>query len=446
MFQHAEPKRANHEMTKEELKQNVKRLRRLKENTLDRDQRNQYRTWIDEYDQELEDRDDMLLSSSDEEDNQYDDEGSDISKWSIPRKNYEIQELREQLKALKSKIITHTTEPKYRSHNHHIQNQIQQIRQKIKEIMFSTDEDEDEDEDKHEINTLNRNDAMILLCTSNDIIREQYNDRHPTQTPTSQTPMFPNAFDSLRARETVAGGVKPLSIVDMRTEMFLDLAGQGKDTGRDQNRQNIFHYMAAKPILDFTHEDIKAYFNQKQDWLSQYDNKGQTPLDLLLHVNKKPSYNIFVLFKEGPRFLTLFKEAIRSNEISRTMSMSCRLEHWLEFNDEETKQRNIDVFIQNNTYDKVMIAFFIDQCAKMNPMFKLDNRELDNIKPLVEIIMLQQFETSEYKYIANLLFIVYKATRRRIEYQDRLKDFKVYYDKMQHAPYNIERSTTFSIL
>ena len=68
MFQHAEPKRANHEMTNEELEQNVKRLRRLNESTLDRNQRNQYRTWIDEYDQELEDRDDMLLSSSDEED------------------------------------------------------------------------------------------------------------------------------------------------------------------------------------------------------------------------------------------------------------------------------------------------------------------------------------------------------------------------------------------
>ena len=131
-----------------------------------------------------------------------------------------------------------------------------------------------------------------------------------------------------------------------------------KDTGRDQNRQNIFHYMAAKPILDFTHEDIKAYFDQKQEWLSQYDNKGQTPLDLLLHVNKKPPYNMLVLFEKGPRFQTLFKQAIRSNKISRTMSMSCRLEHWLEFNDEETKQRNIDVFIQNNTYDNVMIAFF----------------------------------------------------------------------------------------
>ena len=435
MFQHAEPKRANHEMTKEELKKNVKRLRRsLNESTLDQDQRNQYRTWIDEYDQELEDRDDMLLSS-DEEDNQYDDEGSDISKWSIPRKNYEIQELRKQLKALKSKIITNITEPKYRSHNHHIQNQIQHIRQKIKEIMFSTDEDEDEDEDN--INILNRNDAMILLCTSNDNIREQYNDRQPRQ-PT-KTPTSPNAFDSLQARETVAGGVKPLSIVDMRTEMFLDLAGQGKDTGRDQNRQNIFHYMAAKPILDFTHEDIKAYFNQKQDWLSQYDNKGQTPLDLLLHINKKPPYNMLVLFKKGPRFLTLFNQAIRSNKISRNMSMSCRLEHWLEFNDKETKQRN--VFIQNNTYDEVMIAFFIDQCAKMNPMFKLDIRALDNIKPLVEIIMLQQFETSEYKYIANLLFIVYKATRRRTEYQNHLQGFKAYYDKMQHAPYNNERLT-----
>ena len=444
MFQHAEPKRANHEMTNEELEQNVKRLRRsLNESTLDRNQRKQYRTWIDEYDQELEDRDDMLLSSSDEEDNQYDDEGSDISKWSIPRKNHEIQELRKRLKALKSKIITNITEPKYRSYNHHIQNQIQHIRLKIKEIIFSRDDDEDDDE--HEINTLNRNHAMILLCTSNDIIRKQYNDRQPTKTPT-----FPNAFDSLRARETVAGGVKPLSIVDMRTEMFLDLAGQGKDTGRDQNRQNIFHYMAAKPILDFTHEDIKAYFDQKQDWLSQYDNKGQTPLDLLLHVNKKPPYNMLVLFEKGPRFQTLFKQAIRSNKISRTMSMSCRLEHWLEFNDEETKQRNIDVFIQNNTYDKVMIAFFIDQCAKMNPMFKLDNGALDNIKPLIEIIMLQQFETSEYKYIANLLFIVYKATRRRIEYQDHLQNFKAYYDKMQHAPYNIERLTnqafSFSIL
>ena len=444
MFQHAEPKRANHEMTNEELEQNVKRLRRLNESTLDRNQRNQYRTWIDEYDQELEDRDDMLLSSSDEEDNQYDDEGSDISKWSIPRKNHEIQELRKQLKALKSKIITHTTEPKYRSHNHHIQNQIQHIRQKIKEIMFSRDDD-DEDEDEHEINTLNRNDAMILLCMSNEDLQEQYNDRQPIKTPT-----FPNAFDSLPARETVAGGVKPLSIVDMRTEMFLDLAGQGKDTGRDQNRQNIFHYMAAKPILDFTHKDIKAYFDQKRDWLSQYDNKGQTPLDLLLHVNKKPPYNMLVLFEKGPRFHTLFKQAIRSNVISRTMTMSCRLEHWLAFNDEETKQRNIDVFIQKNTYDKVMIAFFIDQCTKMNPMFKLDDKDLDNIKPLVEIIMLQQFETSEYKYIANLLFIVYKATRRRIGYQNHLQDFKAYYDKLQHAPYNIERLTnqafSFSIL
>ena len=97
---------------------------------LDRNQRKQYRTWIDEYDQELEDRDDMLLSSSDEEDNQYDDESSDINKWSIPRKNHEIQELRKRLKALKSKIITNITEPKYRSYNHHIQNQIQHIRLK----------------------------------------------------------------------------------------------------------------------------------------------------------------------------------------------------------------------------------------------------------------------------------------------------------------------------
>ena len=133
-----------------------------------------------------------------------------------------------------------------------------------------------------------------------------------------------------------------------------------------------------------------------------------------------------VLFEKGPRFITLFKQAIASNTIPPKMSKACHLQHWLDIFDEKTKQRNIDIFIYKNTYDKVMITFFIDQCAKINCMFDVKHDRLRHIKPFIEFIMLHQYETSQYVNVAYMLCIVYKATRNIKEYQEKnARDYKI---------------------
>lgn len=433
MFQHAEPKRGIHEiyeMSDDELEKNLNRVkRRLRDGTLDRNQLDELQELSNEYMQEMDDRlalhkmfdtdDDVgLYYNKDKEDDNYD-EGSDINMWSKPRKKYELQELRKRLKTLKSHFVD--------TRNKKLKAQIEEIRQRIKDIIFSVD-DNDTLLDQNE--TLSdQNEVMLLLNMNSDAILSAYNRKYKS-TKASGGIVFSR-------RSNVSGGVKPLSIDDMRTKLFLDLVGQDKDKGRDTDQQNVFHYMAAKPILDFSHEEIKAYFEQKKEWLSQYDNKGQTPLDvfdMLSHKNKKTLYDMQVLFEKGPRFITLFKQAIASNTIPPKMSKACHLQHWLDIFDEKTKQRNIDIFIYKNTYDKVMITFFIDQCAKINCMFDVKHDRLRHIKPFIEFIMLHQYETSQYVNVAYMLCIVYKATRNIKEYQEKMQEIIKYYKKLENAP------------
>ena len=131
---------------------------------------------------------------------------------------------------------------------------------------------------------------------------------------------------------------------------------------------------------------------------------------------------------------TIFKQAIASNTIPPKMSKACRLQHWLDIFDEKTKQRNIDIFIHKNTYDKVMITFFIDQCAKINCMFDVKHEHLRHIKPFIQFIMLHQYETSQYVNVAYMLCIVYKATRNIKDYQEKMQEIIKYYKKLENAP------------
>ena len=182
MFQYAEPKRDIHEiyeMSDDELEKNLNRVkRRLRDATLDRKELEELQELSNEYMQEIDDRialhkmfdtdDDVGLYYNKDKEDDNNDEGSDVSMWSEPRKRYEVQELRKELKLIKSQSV--------RVPNRKIQSDIERIRQKIKDIVFSMRDDNivsaqnNSDSDQNEV--------MMLLNMNSISVSAAYNRKY----------------------------------------------------------------------------------------------------------------------------------------------------------------------------------------------------------------------------------------------------------------------------